>query len=133
MTARTASPAARVFAALLTARAVYGLVYLGVSLGGWPVPWYFPVERRWEIAAHPAGFAMGWFGATGAAIGAAAIGSALMWVAGAKGPIARALGRTSNVLAIARAGALVLLVDFAYFGWTLTHQTAGALPACAAP
>jgi hypothetical protein len=29
---------------------------------------------------------------------------------------------------LARAGGLVLLVDFAYFGWTMTHQTPAPLP-----
>jgi hypothetical protein len=127
------SAAARAFAALLMARAAFGLAYLAVSVGKWPIPWYFPLERRWEIASKPAGFAMGWFGASGAALLAAAIAAALTWIAGARGPLARALGRTAIVLAIARAGGLVLLVDFAYFGWTLTHQTANPLPECPAP
>ncbi|MFT3775664.1 MAG: hypothetical protein QM820_60730 [Minicystis sp.] len=130
MSARAPTTAARVFAAFLVARAVSGLVYLAVSLGRWPVPWYFPLERRWEIAAHPAGLSMGWFGTTAIAVLAALAGGALTWIASARGPLARALGRTAIVLAVARAGGLVLLVDFAYFGWTLTHQTPAPLPEC---
>ena len=34
------------------------------------------------------------------------------------------------MLAIARAGALVLAVDFAYFGWTLTHTTPSPVTVC---
>ena len=71
MKARAPSQAARVFAALLMARAVYGLAYLGITLARWPVPWYYPLEHRWEIVGKPAGFAMGWFGATAAALVAA--------------------------------------------------------------
>lgn len=127
----SAPAAARVFAAFLAARAVAGMVYLAVSLGGLAVPWYFPLEHRWELTARPAaGLGMGWFGVTAAAIAAAALAGAATWAASAWGPLARALARTALVLALARAGAMVLLVDFAYFGWTLTHQTGAPLPAC---
>jgi len=130
VTARAPTSSARVLAAFLVARAAFGLAYLGVALGGWPVPWYFPLERRWAIAAHPPGLAMGWYGATLAALLAAALAAAVTWLASARGPLARALSRSAIVLSIAHAGALVLLVDFAYFGWTLTHQTANPLPEC---
>jgi hypothetical protein len=124
------TPAARAFAALLVARAAFGMAYLGVTMARWPVPWYLPLEHRWEVAAHPAGVAMGWFGTTGAALGAATLAAAGTWVASARGPLSRALGRTVIVLAIARAGALVLAVDFAYFGWTLTHTTPSPVTVC---
>lgn len=123
---------ARLFAVFLVARGVYGLVYLGVALARWPVPWYFPLERRWALASAPAGMAMGWYGATLLALGAAALAGALTWLASGRGPLRRALGRGGTVLAIARAGGLVLALDFAYFGWTLTHQRPApwSLPAC---
>lgn len=126
------APSSRVFAVFLVGRAVYGLVYLGVALAHWPVPWYFPLERRWALTSAPAGPAMGWYGATLAALIAAALAGAITWAASARGPLARALRRGAIVLAIARAGGLVLAVDFAYFGWTLTHQTPKpwAIPAC---
>lgn len=127
------APAGRVFAAFLAARAVAGMTYLAVSLGGLAVPWYFPLEHRWALTARPAaGLGMGWFGVTAAAIGAAVIAGALTWAASARGPLARAVGRATVVVALARAGGMVLLVDFAYFGWTLTHQTPEPLPACPA-
>jgi hypothetical protein len=132
MSAKTPAAASRVFAAFLVARAAFGLVYLAVSVGRWQVFWYFPLEHRWELAREPAGLAMGWYGTTGAALVASALAAALAWIASARGPIARALGRTAVVLAIAHAGGLVLLVDYAYFGWTLTHQTPAPLtePSC---
>ncbi|APR85576.1 Hypothetical protein A7982_10925 [Minicystis rosea] len=130
MSERTASAAARIFAAFLVARAAAGLVYLGVSLGGWPVPWYMPLEHRWVIGKPALGLAMGWFGATAAAVVAAVVFGWLTWIVSARGALSRALARTAIVLAIARAGGLVLLVDFAYFGWTLTHQTPRPLPEC---
>ncbi len=119
---------ARLFTALLMARAVYGLAYLGAAAGRWPVYWYFPLERRFALTAKPESFAMGWFGTTALALVLATLSGALAWLASARGPLARMLARKSTVLALARAGALVLLVDFVYFGWTLMHQTPAPLP-----
>jgi hypothetical protein len=120
-----ASPAqaVRVFAGILAARAIFGLVYLSVAAGRLPILWYHPLERSWELTSHPAGLAMGWYGTTLAALVAAMVGGVTTFAAGARGPLARALARGAVVLALARAGGLILVVDFAYFGWTLTHQT----------
>jgi hypothetical protein len=120
--------AARVFAMLLVARAVYGAVYLAATAGRWPLFWYYPLERRWAFEAVPQGFAMGWFGTTALALVAAAASAALLWLASARGLLARAIARPEIILAIARAGGMILLVDFVYFGWTLTHQTPHPLP-----
>ena len=120
--------AARVFAMLLVARAVYGAVYLAATAGRWPLFWYYPLERRWAFEATPDGFAMGWFGTTALALVAAAVSAALLWLASARGRLARAIARPEIILAIARAGGMILLVDFVYFGWTLTHQTPHPLP-----
>ncbi len=120
--------AARVFAVLLVARAVYGVVYLAATAGRWPLFWYYPIERRWALQAAPQGFAMGWFGTTALAILAAAAAAAIVWLVSAKGRISRAIARPETILAIARAGAMILLVDFVYFGWTLTHQIPAPLP-----
>jgi hypothetical protein len=132
--ARDAQPATavRVFVSFLVARAAFGLAYIGAAVGGLPVPWYAPMEHTWRVATTPSGRAMGWFGLTATALVAAAILGSLTYLAGARGAIGRALARTSIVVAIAHAGALVLLVDFAYFGWTLTHQSATPWqdPAC---
>ncbi len=127
--------AVRVFAAFLVARAIFGLTYIAAAVGRLPVFWYYPLAHTWELGRAPHGPAMGWFGLTAAALAAAAVGGGLTFLAGARGPLARALARASVVLAIAHAGGLVLLVDFAYFGWTLTHQTPQPWeePACPAP
>jgi hypothetical protein len=122
-TARTPALAVRVFFAFLTARAVFGLTYLGEAVGRLPVLWYYPLDHVWELVSKPRGPAMGWFGLTAAALVAAASSGGVSFLASARGPLARALAKTSIVLAVAHAGGLVLLVDFAYFGWTLTHQT----------
>lgn len=115
--------AARVFAALLVARAVYGAVYLAATAQRWPLFWYYPLERRWALEAAPKGFAMGWFGTTALALAAAVVAAALVWVASARGRFSRTIARPATIVAIARAGGMILLVDFVYFGWTLTHQT----------
>jgi hypothetical protein len=120
--------AARVFATLLVARAVYGVVYLAATAGRWPLYWYYPLERRWAFEAAPKGFAMGWFGTTALGLVAAAAAAALVWIVSAKGRVSKAIARPETILAIARAGGMILLVDFVYFGWTLTHQTPSPLP-----
>jgi hypothetical protein len=114
--------AVRVFTAFLVARALFGLAYIAAAVGRLPVFWYYPLDRAWALERAPHGPAMGWFGLTAAALVAAAVGGGLAFLVSARGPVGRALGKTSVVLSIAHAGALVLLVDFAYFGWTLTHQ-----------
>jgi hypothetical protein len=124
--------AARVFAMLLVARAVYGAVYLAATAGRWPLFWYYPLERRWAFEAAPQGLAMGWFGTTALALVAAAIAAALVAIASARGRFSRAIARPETIVAIARAGGMILLVDFVYFGWTLTHQTPHPLPIPAA-
>jgi hypothetical protein len=92
-----------------------------------PILWYHPLEHTWEIARRPTGFAMGWYGTTLVALVAATAAGALTFALSARGPLARALAKGRVVLAIARAGGLVLLVDFAYFGWTMTHQASEPL------
>jgi hypothetical protein len=121
--ARAPSVAARVFASFLVARAIFGIAYIAAAIGRLPVFWYRPLEHTWELAGAVRGPAMGWYGLTGAALVAAAAGGGLTYAASARGLLARSLAKGAVVLAIARAGGLVLFVDFAYFGWTLTHQT----------
>jgi hypothetical protein len=123
--------AARVFVVFLVARAAFGLAYLAQSLGRLPVLLYYPLERRfvWSApGAAPPGLSMAWFGATALALAAAAALGAIAWFASGRGPLARALTRPEVVVGIARAGGLILLVDFAYFGWAMTHQTPAPLP-----
>ncbi len=124
MSAAVKAPASvRVFASFLMARLFSGS-RTWAAVGGLPVFWYHPFDRTWELAAAPAGQAMGWYGLTAAALVAAAVGGGIAYLASAWGPVARVLAKASFVLALAHAGGLVLLVDFAYFGWTLTHQPA---------
>jgi hypothetical protein len=120
--------AGRILTALLAARAAFGLAFLAVSLGELPLLQYRPLEHRWSFEAHPAGFAMGWYGITAFGLLAALLGGGLTLLVTALPRAARALDRPALVLAVAHAGGLVLLVDFVYFGWTMTHQTPAPLP-----
>jgi len=47
----------------------------------------------------------------------------IAWVVSGWGSVARVIAKPGVLVAIARAGGLVLLVDFVYFGWAMTHQT----------
>ena len=61
-------------AVTLLALAVAVAVYCAVFAWGPPAPRYYPVERVWRMPSNPApGPAMGWYGRTGTALGAAAV------------------------------------------------------------
>lgn len=124
------SSSARLFVAFLAARAAFGAAYLASAIGRWPVPWYLPLEHRFVLSApRPAAvLAMDWFGRTAFALACAIVLGVVSFALAARGPMARALVRPGFVKSLAHAGALVLIVDFAYFGWTLTHQTPAPLP-----
>ncbi|HZF51257.1 MAG TPA: hypothetical protein VE093_21515 [Polyangiaceae bacterium] len=122
------SPTSRLFAALLAARVAFGLAYLAGSIRRSPVPWYYPLERRWAFESSPSAFGMEWYGRTASALLAALVAFGILWLLSSRGPLARALARPATVLAAARAGGLILLVDFTYFGWVLMHQTPVPLP-----
>ncbi|MFO0759681.1 MAG: hypothetical protein U0359_24545 [Byssovorax sp.] len=112
----------RVFAAILAARAAFGLAFLAASLGHLPLLQYYPLDHRWAFEAVPRSHAMSWYGLTAFGLVAALLGGGLCFAIGALPRAGRALERPSIILALARAGGLVLLVDFAYFGWTLGTQ-----------
>lgn len=117
---RPPSLSTRLLFALLSARCVYGLTYLVGSLRRSPIPWYYPLERRWSFEGAPLGLAMEWYGRTASAILFAALVFGITWLASSRGLFARALARPSVVPAVARAVGLMMLVDFVYFGWILT-------------
>ncbi|MEO7331262.1 MAG: hypothetical protein ABI193_21985 [Minicystis sp.] len=120
--------AGRVLTALLAARAAFGLTFLAVTLGKLPLPQYHPLDHRWSFEAQPSGFAMGWYGLTALGLLAALTGGGLIYLLGAVPRVARAFDRPAIVLAVAHAGGLILLVDFVYFGWVLSHQSPAPLP-----
>jgi hypothetical protein len=117
------SPSVRLLFALLAARGAFGLSYLVGSLRRSPIPWYYPLERRWAFESVPASFGIEWYGRTAAALLFAGLAFAIAWFLSARGPLARALARPSVILGVARAIGLIVLVDLGYFGWILMHQT----------
>jgi hypothetical protein len=119
------SAAARMFAAFLVARAVFGLAFLIPVLSGAAVPWYHPLAHTWSFEVKPFDLGMDWFGRTAMALAASAILGGATWLVA---PRAAWLARREVVLAIAHAGAMILLVDFLYFGWTLARVPASPLP-----
>jgi len=119
------SAAARMFAAFLVARGVFGLVFLVSALTGSALPWYLPLAHTWVFTEKPATFGMDWFGRTAIALAASVLAGGTTWLVASR---AAWLGRREVILAIAHAGAMILVVDFLYFGWTLTHVPATPLP-----
>ena len=119
------SQSARLFFTFLTARLVYGLVFLVSAMRKSPVPWYLPLERRFVFASRPEGLGMDWYGRSALAFLAAVLVGAGVYVFAKQ---AKWLTKPSAVMAVARAGGLVLLVDFLYFGWVLMNQTPAPWP-----
>lgn len=122
------STSVRLLFAFLAARGAFGLAYLIGTLRRSPIPFYYPLERRWDFGSRPTGFAMEWFGRTAAGLFFAAVAFAIAWALAVRSPLARLLARPTAVVAVARAVGLIMLVDFAYFGWVLMHQTPRPLP-----
>jgi cbb3-type cytochrome oxidase subunit 1 len=119
------SPSTRLFLAFLAARLAYGLAFLVSAMRKSVVPWYMPLEHRFVWASQPDGLGMDWYGRT--AVGFVA--------AGVTGMLAYGLSRRADwlvkpdvALSIARAGGLVLILDFVYFGWALMNQTPNPWP-----
>lgn len=119
------SSAARLFVAFLAARLAYGLVFLTSALRKSPVAWYMPLERRFVWASRPDGLGMDWYGRTALAFAAALVVGGLAYGLSKKSSW---LAKPDVVLSVARAGGLVLLVDFVYFGWALMNQTPNPWP-----
>jgi len=119
------SPSARLFLAFLAARLAYGLAFLVSAARKSPVPWYLPLERRFVLSSRPAGLGMDWYGRTALGLVFAIAAGVVVYVLARR---ARFLARPSAVMAVARAGGLVLLVDFVYFGWALMTQTPDPWP-----
>jgi len=126
------SASARTLCALLAARAAFGLTYLGGSLSRAPVPWYRPLERAWSFGAAPVGssLSMEWYGRTAVALAVGLAAGLVVWAVSGRGAVGRALARPALVLALARGVGLMLLVDFAYFGWVMMHPAPSPPGAC---
>jgi hypothetical protein len=132
------SASARLVAAFLVARVAFGLAYLAGTLRRAPIPWYHPLERTWSFSSEPdvaiQGPAMEWYGRTAVALVAALAAGAIAWAAAGRGRAGRMLARPGFVLGLSRAVALMLLVDFAYFGWAMMDAAlAGQATAPLAP
>jgi hypothetical protein len=125
---RSPSLSVRVLFGFLSARGAFGLTYLIGSLRRSPIPWYYPLERRWSFESHPSGLAMEWYGRTASALFFSALAFGAAWFLSARGPLSRALGRPSALGGVARGVGLIVLVDFVYFGWILMHQAHDPLP-----
>ncbi len=120
----------RVFLAFLVARLVFGVVFLASALGRWPVPWYFPLQHRWELARRVQGLAMDWYGRSLLALLAGAAAGALAYGLARIPSVARLFARRGFVAAVAHLGAVLLLQDVLFYAFTLAtrHVTPAALP-----
>lgn len=119
------SPSARLFVAFLAARLAYGLAFLVSAMRKSPVPWYLPLERRFVLASRPNGLGMDWYGRSALALIAAIVIGLLAYGLSKRSDW---LAKPNSLLSIARAGGLVLILDFVYFGWALMTRTPDPWP-----
>lgn len=128
-------PTHQVFLAFLVARLVFGVVFLASALGRWPVPWYFPLQHRWEVARRVSGLAMDWYGRSLVALLAGVAAGALAYGIARFPSAARLFARRGFVAAVAHLGAVMLMQDVLFYVFTLAtrHVTPAALPAWYCP
>jgi hypothetical protein len=121
-------PSHRLFLGFLVARLVFGLVFLASVVARWPVPWYFPLQRRWAYASAAPGVAMDWYGRSAVSLLAGAIAGLTVYVLAGVPAVGRAFARKGVVVGVAHLGALLLLNDVLFYAFTLLTRHAAPAP-----
>ncbi len=114
----------RVLLGFLVARLVFGAAFLSASVARWPVPWYFPLAHRWELARTVHGLAIDWYGRSLLALVAGATAGAGMYALAGVPSLGRYLARRGFVTEVAHLGALMLLTDVLFYVFTLVSRHA---------
>ncbi len=128
-------PSHRLLLGFLTARLIFGIVFLASAAARWPVLWYFPLQHRWELARAVRGVAMDWYGRSMLALVAGAFaGFGAYAIAGMPAP-GRFFARRGVVEGIAHFGALMLLNDVLFYALALLtrHVTPVPIPSWYCP
>lgn len=114
----------RWFIALAAGSIAFAVSFVAPMIGGYRVPWYYPLERRWAFEVAPKGLAMDFFGrtilATLAWLVVVAVTFAVTRRAKTVGP------RTHGLLAAWAVTAIVLVMM--HFVWTLYFRVPKAMP-----
>jgi hypothetical protein len=123
-------PSHRIFFGFVTARLVFGVVFLVSVIGRWPVFWYLPLQHRWEYARAVPGVAMDWYGRSGLSLAAGGAAGLVAYVLAGIPRVARVVSRKGVVVGVAHFGALMLLNDVVFYSLSLLtrHVTPPALP-----
>ena len=125
----------RVMLAFVVARAVFGLLFLVSMVGQWKLPWYLPIERRWQWASAVEGVGMDWYGRSGVALVGGALAGLMAWALGGWSRVSPWLSRPAVVIGIARLGGTMLLYDIVFYTLSLLTREIHpiALPAWYCP
>ncbi len=119
----------------VTARLVFGLVFLAGAVAHWPVPWYLPLERRWVFARQVQTLGMDWYGRSVFSLAAGTLAGAVLWALAGHPRLARTFARPAVVRDIAHLGALMLVSDVAFYVLSMLtrHVTPSPLPSWYCP
>ncbi|MEI8254069.1 MAG: hypothetical protein WCJ30_00185 [Deltaproteobacteria bacterium] len=120
----------RVLLGFLVARLVFGVAFLASAVARWPVPWYFPLEHRWQLARAVRGLAMDWYGRSILSLLAGATVGGLVYALSGRTAPGRWLLRPGFVVGVAHLGALMLLNDVLFYVFSLVtrHPVPAPLP-----
>lgn len=112
----------RVLLGFLVARLVFGVVFLASAVARWPVPWYLPLEHRWQLARAVRGVAMDWYGRSLLSLLAGVAVGAMAYALSGRPVLGRWLLRQGVVTGVAHFGALMLLNDVLFYVFSLATR-----------
>lgn len=113
------------FIATGAATIAFAVAFVYPMLASQPVPWYYPLERRWAFETKPSGLAMDFYGR--------ALLATIAWcvVFMATLPIARRVGGGSRIIGLTAAWSVsMVVVAMMYYAWMLYFRVpeAAAIP-----
>ena len=116
------------FVAMCVGSIVFSIVFVLPHFMSLSVPWYFPVERRWEFGPKPTpgGIAMDFYGRFAEALVAWGVAVAVSLVATKRMKTEQVPPKVASLL-VAWAIALAVLVMM-YYAWTLAFRVPNAAP-----
>lgn len=102
------------FMAMAAATTAFAIAFVYPMLGSQPVPWYYPLERRWAFQIKPSGLAMDFYGRV--------LVATITWsvVFMVTLPIVRRVGSGTRIIGLTAAWTVTIVVlVMLYFAWML--------------
>jgi hypothetical protein len=114
---------------------VFGIVFLASGFAHWTVPWYLPLEHRWQLAKTPVGVAIDWYGRSSLSLSVGAIAGVAAFGLTSLKRIGPLLVRKGAMQFVAHLGALMIVNDVLFYVLTLVtrHPTPSPIPSWYCP